>query len=54
MPFGATGEITPIARRKILTKSALLATETVPFSAAVPASAIALGAIPEDEPPTTP
>ena len=31
------------------------ATETVPFAAAVPASAIARGAIPEDnEPPTTP
>ena len=54
MPFGAIGEITPMARRKILTDSALPATETVPFAAAVPASAVALGAIPEDEPPTTP
>ena len=56
MPFGSTGAITPMAKRKLLTGSALPATEIVQFAAAVPASAGALGAIPEenDEPPTTP
>jgi hypothetical protein len=50
----AFGENTPMARRRLL-QDEPPATEAVPFAAAVPASAVALGAIPEDnEPPTTP
>ena len=53
----AFGENTPMARRRPLqdTEPPALATEAVPFAAAVPASAVAMGPIPEDEdPPTTP
>ena len=50
----AFGENTPMARRRLL-QDEPPATEAMQFAAAVPASAIALGAIPKDnEPPTTP
>ena len=50
----AFGENTPMARRRLLQDESP-ATEAMPFAAAVPASAVALGAIPEDnDPPTTP
>ena len=42
-----------MARRRLL-QDELPATEAIPFAAAVPASAVALGAIPEDNEPTTP
>ena len=44
-----------MARRRLLQDTEPPATEAIPFAAAVPASAVAMGAIPEDEePPTTP
>ena len=43
-----------MARRRLLQDTEPPATEAIPFAAAVPASAVAMGAIPEDEePPTT-
>ena len=42
-----------MARRRLL-QDELPATEAIPFAAAVPAGAVALGAIPEDNEPTTP
>ena len=44
-----------MSRRRLLQGTEPPATEAVPFAAVVPASAAAMGAVPEDEePPTTP